>query len=128
VSLDLHDVLMKAAPQLVGAYGSVVLRYRAPVSRALYAAVMLRVEGRPIAFHLDAAFAPPGRIRGSREGIWWLKDSASDYLILTNTANWKLDTELILYDSRGKKWRQNLSLSARQAKRLSVRTLLARPA
>jgi hypothetical protein len=39
-SLDLHEVLMKAAPQLIGAYGSVVLRYRTLVNRALYAAVM----------------------------------------------------------------------------------------
>jgi hypothetical protein len=37
---------MKAAPELVGTYGSVVLRYRSPASRAPYAAVMLRVEGR----------------------------------------------------------------------------------
>ncbi len=124
VSLDLRDVLMKSAPELVGSYGSVVLRYRAPVSRALYAAVMLRVEGRPIAFHLDASFALTDWIRGSREGIWWLKESASDYLILTNTANRKLDTGLVLYDSRGKSWRQNLSLSPRQTKRVSVRTLL----
>jgi hypothetical protein len=124
VTLDLHDVLMKVAPELIGTYGSVVLRYRAPASRALYAAVMLRVEGRPIAFHLDAALGPSDRTRGSREGIWWLRDSASDYLILTNIADRRLDAGLILYDSRGRSWRQNLSLSARQTTRLSVRTLL----
>lgn len=53
-SLDLSDALLKSAPQLTGGWGSLVLRYRAVVYRALYAAVMVRAEGRPIAFHLDA--------------------------------------------------------------------------
>jgi hypothetical protein len=56
VSLDLADALLKAAPQLVGSYGSLILRYRASVSGALYAAVMVGMDGHPIAFHVDARF------------------------------------------------------------------------
>src|SRR5579863_8878033 len=52
-SLDISDAVQNAAPRLLGGYGSLVLRYRAAVNRALYAAVMVRAEGRPIAFHLD---------------------------------------------------------------------------
>jgi hypothetical protein len=63
VSVDLSQELAKQAPKLIGAYGSVVLRYRAPVERALYAAVMIMMEGRPIEFHLDPSFR---RTAGSR--------------------------------------------------------------
>ncbi len=50
VSLDLYDALTKAAPQPGNSWGSLVLRYRAVVYHALYAAVMVRAVGRPIAF------------------------------------------------------------------------------
>jgi hypothetical protein len=125
MSLDLSDVLLKAAPQLVGDYGSLVLRYRATVSRALYAAVMVRVDGRPIAFHIDATFQSFDPTNASREGIWWLpRDSVSDYLILSNSADWKVNVSLALYDSDGSALRQKLRLGARQIQRFSVRSLL----
>jgi hypothetical protein len=72
VSLDLYDTLMKAAPQLVGAWGSLVLRYTAVVHHALYAAAMVRADGRPIAYHLDGHGQGSKYEVGSREGIWWL--------------------------------------------------------
>ena len=125
VSLDLSEAVMKDAPQLAGAYGSMVLRYRAAVPRALYAAVMVRVDGHPIAFHIDATFRSSDPSKASREGIWWLpQDSVSDYLILSNSADSKLDATLTLYDASGKAWQQKLSLGARQMQRFSVRSLV----
>ncbi len=41
-----------SVPQLVGKYGSVVLRYRSGASRSLYAAIMIHDLGHPIALHL----------------------------------------------------------------------------
>jgi hypothetical protein len=126
-SLDLAEVVVKAAPQLIGTYGSLVLRYRATVHRALYAAVMVRMDGRPIAFHLDASFHNASPSRASREGIWWLpRESVNDFLILANAADRKLAPTLTLYNSAGKAWRQRLTLGPRQTQRLSVRTLLQR--
>jgi hypothetical protein len=124
VSLDLSS-LLSASPKLDPAYGSLVLRYRANVHRALYAAVMIRADGQPIAFHLDAEFHAASATRASREGIWWLPgESVTDFLILTNTGDRQLDSALTLYDSAGKGWHQALSLGPRQTQRLSVRSLL----
>jgi hypothetical protein len=53
-SIDLASAISAAtAPQLVGTYGSVVLRYRSASSGALYAAEMIRAMGHAIAFHID---------------------------------------------------------------------------
>jgi hypothetical protein len=126
-SLDVSDAVLKAAPRLVGTYGSLVLRYRATVHRALYAAVMVRIDGRPIAFHLDAYSHNLSPGRASREGIWWLpRESVSDFLILANAGDQKLVPTLTVYDSGGKAWHQQLSLGPHQTQRLSVRTLLQR--
>ncbi|HZW92394.1 MAG TPA: hypothetical protein VFF64_05420 [Candidatus Eremiobacteraceae bacterium] len=126
-SLDVGDAVLKAAPRLVGTYGSLVLRYRATVHRALYAAVMVRIDGRPIAFHLDAYSHNLSPGRASREGIWWLpRESVSDFLILANAGDQKLVPTLTVYDSGGKAWHQQLSLEPHQTQRLSVRTLLQR--
>jgi hypothetical protein len=129
VSLDLYDTLMKAAPQLAGSWGSLVLRYRAVVHRALYAAVMVSAVGHPIAFHLDAFGRTLAYEAGTREGVWWLpRTSITGYLILTNAGDQTLDSTLVLYDSSGKAWQQKLSLSARETKRLSIRSLLQQAA
>ena len=92
-SLDVGDTVLKAAPRLVGTYGSLVLRYRATVHRALYCPVMVRIDGRPLAFHLDAYSHNLSPGRASREGIWWLpRESVTDCLILANSGdrNWCL--------------------------------------
>jgi hypothetical protein len=84
-TVDLNAVITSSAPQLAGAYGSIVFRYTATVPRALYAAVMIELPGTPIEFHLDAFDNPATWTTGSREGIWWLpRDSVKDWLILTN--------------------------------------------
>jgi hypothetical protein len=125
VSVDLYDSLLKAAPQLAGSWGSLVLRYSAAVHRALYAAVMVEAVGRPIAFHLDAFGSRPSYQAGSREGIWWLpRESVTGYLILTNEGGQTLNPNLLLYDSSGKAWQQKLTMGARETKRLEIRSLL----
>jgi hypothetical protein len=124
-TVSLHQAMAKAAPQFNATYGSVVLRYRAPVSKALNAVAMIHLEGHPIGFHVDAYLQPKEWTSGSREGIWWLpRETATDYLILTNTADKALDTNLILRDSSGNSSQEKLPLSARQTARLSVRSLL----
>jgi hypothetical protein len=129
VSLDLYDSLLKAAPQLAGSWGSLVLRYSAEVRRAMYAAVMVKAVGQPIAFHLDASVRRPAYDAGSREGIWWLpRETVTGYLILSNAGDQTLNPNLMLYDSSGKAWQQKLSLNARVTKRLAIRSLLQQSA
>ena len=124
-SVDLFSTLLKVAPQLTGAWGSLVLRYTSAVNGALYASAMVRADARPIAFHLDAYGRGTIYEVGSREGIWWLPwDTVTDYLILTNSGEQSIQPNLVLYDSSGKAWLQQLSLSSHETRRLSVRTLL----
>jgi hypothetical protein len=124
-TVNLHDAILKSAPQFSTTYGSVALRYRATVAGALHAVAMIHLDGHPIAFHLDAYQQPKSWTAGSREGIWWLpRDTASDFLILTNTGDQPLDTTLILRDAAGNSSRQKLALASRQTTRLSVRSLL----
>ena len=54
IDLDAAIAAAAAAPQLIGTYGSVVLRYRSPYAATLYAAMMIRRMGHAIAFHIDA--------------------------------------------------------------------------
>jgi hypothetical protein len=125
VSLDLYDTLMKTAPPVAGAWGSLVVRFNAITPSALYSSVMVRAAGRPFDFHLDAFGRGSKFETGSREGIWWLPSSTvTDYLILTNSGYQVLEPNLALYDSTGKAWQQKLNLSARQTLRLSIRSLL----
>ena len=127
VTVPLHEAMMKASLQFAGTYGSVVLRYRAPVGGALQSTAMIHLDGRPIAFHVDAYGQPEGWVAGSREGIWWLpRETATDYLVLTNTGDKPLHTTLILRDSDGRSAQQRVPLAARQTTRLSVRSLLAK--
>jgi hypothetical protein len=124
-ALDVGKVIASAAPQLAGGYGSVVFRYTAPVSRALYAAEMVQLPGTPIEFHLDAFPQAPKPMTGGREGIWWLpRDSTKDWLVLANTSDSSLTAKLTFYESSGKAWRQPLRLGPRQTARLSVRSLI----
>jgi hypothetical protein len=125
VTVDLGPTITSAAPQLAGGYGSIVLRYTAPVGRALYAAVIVQLPGTPIEFHLDAFPQAPKAMTGGREGIWWLpRDSAKDWLVVANTSDSALAAWLTLYGSSGKAWRQALKLGPRETTRLSVRSLV----
>jgi hypothetical protein len=120
-SVDIVDT----APQFAGLYGSAVLRYNSSFSRAIYAAVMVRSIGHPIAFHLDALAEAPEFDGATREGIWWIPNrTASDYLVLTNQGGAAMTVDLSLYDSGGKEFKQPLKLAARQTSRYSFRDLL----
>lgn len=121
-SINLNTVLSSFAPQLIGSYGSIALRYRAYDNRNLYAAIMVHDTGHPIAFHIDASAESRAYDAGSREGIWWLpNDATKDMLILTNQGKRSLDLVLSIYDAAGKEVRQQLSLSPRQTGIYSVR-------
>jgi hypothetical protein len=125
ITVDLRSAIASAAPQLLATYGSIVFRYQAPVSKALYAAVMIELPGTPIEFHTDAFLQPYKWVTGSREGIWWQPhDSLKDFLVLTNTGDSAVAANLILYDPSGKSWQQKFTLGGRQTQRLSIKTLL----
>jgi len=114
-----------SAPQLVGTYGSVALRYISPSAGTLYAAMMIRRTGHPVAFHIDAMGESQDLQVGSREGIWWLpKDSTSDYLILTNQGKNTVTLDLSLFDANGKQARQQVLLAAGETTRYSIRKLI----
>jgi hypothetical protein len=124
-SIDLDTAIGSSSPQLVGTYGSVVLRYHSVGLRNLYAALMLRTVGHPIAFHVDATGEIQNYETASREGIWWLpNDFTSDYLILNNQGASPMQLVLSLFDASGKEFKQTLALGPRQTARYSVRTLV----
>src|SRR5229473_6750731 len=123
-SIDLDAAIGATAPQLVGTYGSLVLRYRSPGSRSLYASVMVRNIGHPFVFHIDATVETQDQA-GSREGIWWLpKDTTSNYLILTNQGKYTLSLDLSLYDASSKQARQKVLLGPAETTRYSIRKLI----
>lgn len=125
-SVDVAAAISGAgAPQLIGTYGSVVLRYRSGGLKALYASAMIRAMGHAIAFHIDGNAEYEPESVGSREGIWWLpKDTTSDYLILTNQGKNPLSLDLSLYDARGRENRQRVLLGPYATNRFSARSLL----
>jgi hypothetical protein len=123
--VDLDAAIGTSAPQLVGTYGSLVLRYHSRGYRNLYAALMVRNIGHPFAFHIDASGESEGYQAGSREGVWWLpKDTTNDYLILTNQGNDTVPVDLSLYDASGKEVEQKVTLGPRETTRYSVRKLI----
>jgi len=125
-SVDLDTAISAAgAPQLVGTYGSVVLRYRSRSLASLYAAMMIRRTGHAVAFHIDAIGESQEFQVGGREGIWWLPNAtASDYLILTNQGGNTFPLDLSLYDASGKQSTQRVLLGSHETARYSVRKLI----
>jgi hypothetical protein len=93
--------------------------------QTLYAAMMIRRTGHPVAFHIDAIGESQEFQVGEREGVWWLpNDSASDYLILTNQGGNAIPLTLSLYDAVGRESKQKALLGPREVTRYSVRNLL----
>jgi hypothetical protein len=123
--VDLESAIIGSAPQYIGTYGSVVLRYHSPDSRNLFAMLMIQNIGHSIAFHIDATGELQDPQPGSLEGIWWLpNDTATDYLVLTNQSSAPLQIDLSFYDSNGREAKQKLTLPARATNRLSARQLV----
>lgn len=126
VIADVATALASVAPQLIGGYGSVVMRYKAPTEASLFSMAMIRGVGKPIALHIDSSSQLTSYQTGSREGIWWLPASAtSDYLILTNEGQSQLLLGLSLYDASGKGFLQHVALAPGAMARYSVRQLVA---
>jgi hypothetical protein len=125
-TLDVATAIGNSAPQLIGAYGSLVLRYRAPTGVNLYAVAMIIGVGHSIAFHIDGAGEDQTQDLGGREGIWWLPNtSTSDYLILTNRGQNPLKTSLSVSDASGKSSTQTIALAPRGVARYSIRQIVA---
>ena len=125
-SIDLEDEVENAnAPQFIGKYGSIVLRYQSPTQASLYAAVMISRPGHPIMFHVDATGNSESMQAGGSEGIWWLpQNTITGYLIVSNLGGQTIPLLLSLYDPSGKSSTQNVSLSAHQTIRFSIRDLI----
>jgi hypothetical protein len=125
-AVDVATAIGNSAPQLIGTYGSVSLRYHTAGQAALYAVSMVMGVGHSIAFHIDATGEDDTETTGSREGIWWLPNgTANDYLVLANHGQSPLQLSLSFFDSGGKASIQNLTLPPRGMNRLSVRQLVA---
>jgi hypothetical protein len=124
-AIDIEAAIGNTAPQLLGTYGSVVLRYRSLGSRNLYAALMIHNVGHPIAFHIDAMGELQNYEAAGREGIWWLPNgTTNDYLILTNQGQKLMQLNLLVFDAGGKEFKQAVTLGPRATIRYSVRTLV----
>jgi hypothetical protein len=124
-TVDVETAIGNSAPQLIGAYGSLALRYRAPSQINLYAVAMVMGVGHSIAFHIDGTGEDQTEDLGSREGIWWLPNSsASDYLVLTNHGQNPIQANLTVSDASGKTSSQNIALAPRSAKRYSIRQIV----
>lgn len=124
-TVDLDTAIGTSGPHLIGTYGSVVLRYTSVTASNLYAVAMIRGIGHSIAFHIDGTGESQNFQTGSREGIWWLANSAaSDYLVLTNQGIDTLPLNVSVYDASGKASTQKVTLSPRATDRLSVRQLV----
>ena len=124
-AIDLDAAIGSSSSQLVGTYGSIVLRYRSVSAGNLYAALMVRNIGHSIAFHIDANGGLQNYEAASREGIWWLpNNTATGYLILTNQGNDPMQLALSLYDAGGKEYKQPVLLGPRETNRYSVRKLV----
>jgi hypothetical protein len=125
-TFDVATAIGNSAPQLIGAYGSLVLRYRAPSGVNLYAVAMIMGVGHSIAFHIDGAGEDQTQDLGSREGIWWLPNtSTSDYLVLANQGPNPLETNLSVSDASGHASAQTITLAPRGMARYSIRQIVA---
>jgi hypothetical protein len=125
-TVDVATAIGNSAPQLIGTYGSLALRYSAPNQINLYAVSMVMGVGHSIAFHIDATGEDQAENVGGREGIWWLPNAtANDYLVLMNQGQIPLQLSVSLYDASGKASVQRLALPPRGMNRLSVRQLVS---
>jgi hypothetical protein len=124
-SVDIEAAIPETASQLIGAYGSIILRYRSLSTHNLYAVLMVHNIGHPIVFHIDATAERQNYDAASREGIWWLpNDTADGFLILANQGNNVLQIVLSLYDATGKESKQNVLVGPRETNRYSIRKLV----
>lgn len=70
-TLDVEAAVIGSAPQFIGTYGSLVLRYHSPNLRNLFAMLMIRNVGHSIAYHFDAL----GEIQDPKGGtVWQMRD------------------------------------------------------
>jgi hypothetical protein len=125
-TIDVATAIGTSAPQLIGAYGSLALRYKASSQTNLYAVGMVMGIGHSVAFHIDAIGEDNTENIGSREGIWWLPNATvTSYLILTNQGQNPLQTTLSMSDAAGKTSTQTITVPPRGMQRYSMRQIIA---
>jgi hypothetical protein len=125
-TLDVATAIGSSAPQLIGAYGSVALRYKSPTQANLYAVAMIMGVGHSLAFHIDATGEDATENTGSREGIWWLPNATvTSYLVLTNQGQNSLQATLSVSDAAGKTSTQTITVPPRGMQRYSMREIVA---
>jgi hypothetical protein len=126
--LDLMQVLSASHPELIGktgSYGSIALRYTSPSQHNIYAGTMIHYEGKPVAYHFDAAGSEPMFNEGSRESVWWLPNDTTDaHLIIANAGAKPVEAVVSLFAQSGKAYSRHVSLAARQMARFSIRELV----
>ena len=120
VSVNLHDAVASAKPELLGktgAFGSVVFRFDGRTASNAFAASLVRREGHPIDFHFDAYDSGSTAV----EGIWYLPaESSTDYLILSNPTGKPVTANLTLSDASGAAHPLSLTLGPGQSQRTNI--------
>jgi len=92
----------------------------------MYAAVLVQRLGHLISFHFDAYPIFPEFSSGSREGIWWLRQSTSDgYVVISNFAARMVKGRLIFTADEGR-YATELALAPHQTQRISIRDAVQR--
>ena len=123
--VDLEAAVVGSAPQYIGTYGSLIMRYHSPSADNLFAMLMIHDVGHSVAFHIDDTGQSSDPAPGGREGIWWLpNDTATDYLVFANLGSTPLQLDLSVYDSSGREAKQKIVLAAKAVNRLSVRQVI----
>jgi hypothetical protein len=85
---------------------------------------MVRRNESPIGFHFDGEPVEKEWSPQATETVWWLpRASASDYLMLANASTQPLAGSLVISDTRGRNYKQVLSLGPSEMQRLDLRTI-----
>jgi len=126
--LDLALAAAKYAPLLGDrAYGSVLLQFNSPMAFNVYAATMVHMPGKAIAYHFDATDELSGMEAGTYEGIWWMPSAnARGQMMLSNSSQQPVNAVVTWFDSGGRSQSSQLSLPPGQSRRLDVRDALTR--
>ncbi len=116
-------------PPLLGdrAYGSVVLQFTSAMAFNVYAATMVHMPGKAIAYHFDATDELSGFGAGTYEGIWWMPSTtAHGQMMISNTSDQPVNANVTWFDSNGATQSTPLGLAAGQSRRLDVRDAITR--
>lgn len=128
VTIDLRQAVAGVAPELLDkpeSFGSVIYRFDALDPGNAFAANVVQRIGAPISFHFDGDDADESERLQKLEGIWWLRnDTATDYLILSNSSAKPIQVRATLGDLSNGKQTTTVALGPRQSARINIRELV----